>query len=267
MTRFSPAGPAPLLTTPAVPTGLTRARRAITDHNALAAAVHDPALRPVTLDEAEDGQAFTLTCAGGTEHFTLHGTHARGRGGEFHLTESDHRAQLAATVQTLPPLHLGEAPGLLGVPEGLAAHGFTLRAGRWLRWKYAFWMRPLHAVHLDGRVVWLAEYDGVEDRGPDRSVYAGQGRVAALVGNATEEDQSFACAPDDVKAQWVQDGYRPPVFTTHVWRLTPGAAAAFAAGQAPAAADLVPDGFWTLPGTLDAAADAAVNAALAPYRS
>lgn len=261
-------GPPTLLALPAAaPDALALALQAVTHHNALAGAADDPALRPVTLDAAEHGQAFTLTGAGGTEHFTLHGTHARGWGGEFHLTESDHRAQLAATVQTLPPLHPGEAPGLLGVPEGLAAHGFTLRAGRWLRWKYAFWMRPLHAVHPDGRVVWLAEYEGVEDRGPDRSVYAGDGRVAALVGNATEEDQSFACAPDDIKAQWVQDGYRPPVFTTHVWRLTPGAADALCAGQAPAADHLVPDGLWTLPGTLDAAADAAVNAALAPYRS
>lgn len=267
MTTFPPPGPAPLLTTPAVPTGLTLARKAVTDHNALAAAVQDPAVQPVTLHGAADGQAFTVTGPGGTERFTLRGQVACGRGGELHLNQADHRAQLTMTVQILPATLPVEHVNLMGVPERMAERGFAVHAGRWLRWKYATWMRPLHAVHPDGRVVWLAEYDCDEGRGLHWSVCAGERRVAAMVGNAGEEDHTFACAPDDIKAEWIEAGYRPPVFTTHVWRLTPGAADALCAGLAPPAADLVPEAFWTQPGTLDAAADAEVNAALAPYRT
>lgn len=147
---------------------LNHIRLAVHHHNGH----HQP---EITLQKEE--HAAVLSTAHRRERFTLNGLTARGRGGTFDLTDRRHRVQLLATV--LPTQATTEDLG--GVTPLLTARGFTVTVGRRTPWTSAFHLRPVHARHPDGRVLWLAEH---EHEGPGQrlfvTLHAGHATLAAF---------------------------------------------------------------------------------------
>lgn len=180
------------------------------NHIRLAVHHHNGQAHPhITLDRED--QAVILRTTLGRERFTLTGLTARGRGGAFDLTDRFHRVQLLATV--LPTQVTTEDLG--GVTPLMSARGFTVTVGRRTPWTSAFGVRPVHATHPDGRVVWLAEYTYAAPGGREYvTVHAGHATLAV-----------FERGPG----------------AGRTWRLRDRAADALAALQEPEAEDLVPD--------------------------
>lgn len=180
------------------------------NHIRLAVHHHNGQAHPhITLDR-EDA-AVLLQTPLRRERFTLTGLTARGRGGAFDLTDRFHRVQLLATV--LPTHTTREDLG--GVTPLMTARGFTVTVGRRTPWTSAFGVRPVHATHPDGRVVWLAEYTYAAPGGREYvTLHAGHATLAV-----------FERGPG----------------MGRTWRLRDRAADALAALQEPEAEDLVPD--------------------------
>lgn len=181
---------------------LNHLRLAVHHHNGQ----HHP---EITLERVD--QAVVLRTAHCRERFTLTGLTARGRGGAFDLNDRSHRVQLLATV--LPTQATPEDLG--GVTPLMSTRGFTVTVGRRTPWTSAFRVRPVHARHADGRVVWLAEYTYAGPGGREYvAVHAGHAALAV-----------FERGPG----------------AGRIWPLRARAADALAALQDPDPADLVPE--------------------------
>lgn len=227
-------------------TDLTGAAAVLTDAaGAFNAATRYTANLPVTVTVT--GAAVTLRSDLRRETFTLTGNVLTGRGGTFDLDDHAQRHLVLTTVQPTEP-----APGFSTLAREAARLGLRVRVGRAARWKYVYTATPIHLIHPDGRVVWLAEFVSDDLLGGNLRLIASGWPLLARQHTLDEELLSLMRQTDEQTAQDVADGHYPAgtvpdEIPVSRWPLRGASLAALLAAQTPDPADLVPGDFHLHP--------------------